>query len=147
MESKEQESKLTKVVAAVIFSDDRGSVLLGKRARGKPFPNKWEFIGGKVEKEESLEDAIERETFEETSLGIVPISPIGEAKFDTPDGLFDVTFFECEVKYRGLGDIVRDPKVHSKFDWVKIKDLTKLDWVGANLEFAKWFVEYNKNKL
>lgn len=47
-ENRELEPRPQKVVAAVIFSDDRRKVLLGRRARGKPHAGKWEFIGGKV---------------------------------------------------------------------------------------------------
>lgn len=67
----EKSSETTKVVVAVIFSDDRGSVLLGQRASGKPSSGKWEFIGGKVEENESFEDAVKREVNEEIGAWVV----------------------------------------------------------------------------
>jgi len=149
MDEKVEKEKLPetkKVVVGIIFDDVRRSVLVGKRARNKPFPGKWEFIGGKVEEGETFEDAIRRETSEETGLGIVPLSPLGELKFEAEGRLFDVTFFECEIKYGGHGDIIRVPEEHAKLDWVKLENLGQLDWVGENAKFAKWLVEFNKNR-
>src|SRR3990167_4761140 len=140
----ENPPETTKVVVGVIFDDARRSVLVGERSKGKPFPGKWELIGGKVEKDETLENAIEREAFEETGLGVVPLSLLGELKFEAEGSLFDVTFFECEIKHGGHGDIIMDSKEHSSFRWVKMEDLVGLDWVGENGKFAKWLVEFNR---
>ena len=142
----ERLAETVKVVVGVIFDDARRSVLVGKRSKSKPFSGKWEMIGGKVEEGETLEDAIEREAFEETGLGVVPLSLLGELKFEAEGSLFDVTFFECEIKHGGHGDIIMDSKEHSSFRWVKMEDLVGLDWVGENGKFAKWLVEFNKSR-
>jgi 8-oxo-dGTP diphosphatase len=54
------------VVAALI--EREGSLLVGQRRRGDNFAWKWEFPGGKVRPEESLEQALARELREE--LGV-----------------------------------------------------------------------------
>lgn len=77
---------------------------------------------------------------------VLPLSPLGEAKFMTQEGDINVTFFECEPK-SSLGKVNKDPKVHSTHRWVKVDDFEKLDWVGASREFAKWFVEYNRDRF
>ena len=140
----ERLAETVKVVVGVIFDDARRSVLVGKRSKSKPFSGKWEMIGGKVEEGETLEGAIERETFEEIGLGVVPLSVLGELKFEAEGSLFDVTFFECEIKHGGHGDIIMDSKEHSKLKWINMKDLGNLDWVGQNGKFAKWLVEFNR---
>jgi 8-oxo-dGTP diphosphatase len=62
------QAPITEVVAAVLtLPDDR--VLLAQRPPGKVYAGYWEFPGGKVEPDESLEAALARELHEE--LGIV----------------------------------------------------------------------------
>lgn len=60
---------MLEVAAGVIVSPD-GSILLGKRPEGKPYPGYWEFPGGKIEAGESAIEALKRELKEE--LGIDP---------------------------------------------------------------------------
>ena len=57
--------KQIEVVAAVIVKD--GTILATQRGYGE-FKGKWEFPGGKVEKEENLEQAIIREIKEKTVI-------------------------------------------------------------------------------
>jgi mutator protein MutT len=54
------------VVAGLIVEE--GLLLVCQRKENGPFPLKWEFPGGKVEKDEAHEDALRRELMEE--LGI-----------------------------------------------------------------------------
>ena len=56
------------VVAAVVVDD--GRFLAVRRPEGKPQAGYWEFPGGKVEPDESLEGALRRELREE--LGVAP---------------------------------------------------------------------------
>ncbi|QQR69049.1 MAG: (deoxy)nucleoside triphosphate pyrophosphohydrolase [Alphaproteobacteria bacterium] len=57
------------VVAAAALINDAGFVLLGQRLPGKDYAGLWEFPGGKVEPNETPEQALARELSEE--LGIV----------------------------------------------------------------------------
>jgi len=55
-------------VATGILQDAQGRILLDRRPAGKPWPDFWEFPGGKIESGESPEAALRRELAEE--LGI-----------------------------------------------------------------------------
>ncbi|WP_435230548.1 8-oxo-dGTP diphosphatase MutT [Pseudopelagicola sp. nBUS_20] len=55
-------------VSAVVLLDLDGRVLLAQRPKGKSMAGLWEFPGGKIEPEETPEDALIRELQEE--LGI-----------------------------------------------------------------------------
>ena len=57
---------IKQVVAALIVRN--GKILICQRTRHQPMPLKWEFPGGKVEPDESPENALFRELEEE--LGI-----------------------------------------------------------------------------
>ena len=57
------------VVGAVLLKDNK--ILLPKRsATLKKMPNKYEFPGGKVEKDENLKDALKRELNEELCIDV-----------------------------------------------------------------------------
>lgn len=85
-----QKSRLQRSVAGVIFNEDRSQVLLIKR-RDIPI---WVLPGGGVESEETPENAILREVFEETGL-TVKINR--QVAFYTPINKLahDTYLFEC----------------------------------------------------
>lgn len=58
-------------VAVGILMKPNGDVLLGQRPSGKPYAGYWEFPGGKVERGESILQALQREFVEELGVRIV----------------------------------------------------------------------------
>ncbi|NDI26610.1 MAG: NUDIX domain-containing protein, partial [Burkholderiaceae bacterium] len=52
-------------VAVGILLKEQSLVLMGKRPSGKPYAGYWEFPGGKLEANESITTALERELYEE----------------------------------------------------------------------------------
>ncbi len=56
------------VVAALIVRE--GRLLIARRPEGRHMAGRWEFPGGKLEKGESPEDAVEREIREELGLDV-----------------------------------------------------------------------------
>ncbi len=88
--------KTVKVVAAVIIDSEK--VCICQRKENDTFPLLWEFPGGSVEKEETLEEAIRREIKEELNLDIEPIKFLGKFE-DTLDSLkIDVHLFLSRIK-------------------------------------------------
>ena len=57
-------------VAAGILLDTEGRYLLGQRPEGKPYAGYWEVPGGKIEKGESVFEALRRELQEELGIEI-----------------------------------------------------------------------------
>ncbi|BEI40238.1 NUDIX domain-containing protein [Polynucleobacter sp. HIN9] len=57
-------------VAVGILLKDQSFVLMGKRPSGKPYAGYWEFPGGKLEVNESITTALERELYEELGIRI-----------------------------------------------------------------------------
>ena len=58
------------LVSTIALIDDENKILIGKRPVGKVFENLWEFPGGKVKKNETVEQALIRETKEEINIDI-----------------------------------------------------------------------------
>ena len=60
----------------VIITNTRGEYLLLKRAN-EPRKGQWWVIGGRLLKGETLEEAVVRKVWEETSLHVEAVHPIG----------------------------------------------------------------------
>ena len=58
------------LVSTIALIDDENKILIGKRPVGKVFENLWEFPGGKVKKNETVEQALIRETKEEINIDL-----------------------------------------------------------------------------
>ena len=58
------------VVAGVMKKNDK--FLVGKRPQHGSLPGLWEFIGGKVEREEEVTVTLQREFYEELDIKIIP---------------------------------------------------------------------------
>ena len=82
------------VVAALIMKDDK--YLIAKRNYGTNTKDKWEFPGGKVEKDESEEHAIEREIMEELETKVKAISFATNNICEYPDKTIDLRLYKCE---------------------------------------------------
>jgi 8-oxo-dGTP diphosphatase len=62
-------------VAVGILMKPSGDILLAQRPPGKPYAGYWEFPGGKVESDESIFDALQREFAEELGLHVRSAEP------------------------------------------------------------------------
>jgi len=61
-----------KKIAAIIFENDKGEILLYRRDNkpGIPFPQHWDLFGGHVEDSETPEEALVREVKEEMNYDL-----------------------------------------------------------------------------
>jgi 8-oxo-dGTP diphosphatase len=77
----------TVLVAACVLIDADGRVLIARRPEGRSLAGLWEFPGGKIEAQESPEDALVRELREELGIAVdlaslEPLSFISHAYAD-----------------------------------------------------------------
>ncbi len=73
------------LVSTIALVDDENKILIGKRPMGTIFENLWEFPGGKVNKNETVEQALIRETKEEINvdLSMNCIAPLAFSIYDS----------------------------------------------------------------
>ena len=83
--------KVTRVAVGVLLRED-GRVLLADRPTGKPYAGYWEFPGGKIEADEPVARALERELHEELGIEIGPSAPWVTFEFDYPHAFVELQF-------------------------------------------------------
>jgi 8-oxo-dGTP diphosphatase len=130
--------KLFSLSVKVIIRNKSGECLLLKRSmHSASNPWKWEFPGGKVDRSEILENAILRETAEETGLTI---------ELDHVAGSAESEFREWRVAHLIMegrpvsGKVVLSDE-HDDYQWVPISKLPEMDMPEHFRAFA---VEYIK---
>ena len=72
------------VVAAGILLDSENRYLLGQRPEGKPYAGYWEVPGGKVEKGETVFQALRRELQEELGIDVQSSEELTVLEHDYP---------------------------------------------------------------
>ena len=90
-----------KIIMTIAIVHQEDKVLLGLKKRGFGM-NRWNGFGGKVEKDETIEESAVRETFEEASIELLDLLKLGEIdfSFEHKDEILDVHIFKS-TKYGG----------------------------------------------
>ncbi len=116
------------VVAAVI--EQEGRYLITQRQKTAVLPLLWEFPGGKIEPEESEEDALRREVFGRLGKDIKILEKIGTNNHEYPRYDIEIHLFACELTGPG------HPRTVSVNDlrWVKSCELADYDFAPADEE-------------
>ncbi|MGN0546843.1 MAG: (deoxy)nucleoside triphosphate pyrophosphohydrolase [Acutalibacteraceae bacterium] len=86
---------MTQVVAALIR--DGRKFMIFQRPATKTRAFEWEFVGGKVEKGETLEQALIRECREEIGVTVKVGSIFAEVDHEYPDITIHLTLFNAEI--------------------------------------------------
>ena len=102
------------VVAAVIKQDNL--YLIAQRNRDKYFSLKWEFPGGKVEDNESFQNALIREIYEELNIKINIHKKISKENYRDKTIDIIIHYYLCSIKN---GTIILSE--HEDFSWVEKK--------------------------
>lgn len=114
------------VVGAVIVSD--GKVLCVQRAPGGSLPGMWEFPGGKIEREETPQAALQREIREELRCVIAVGDEVTTTSHAYDFGVVHLTTFYCDL-VSGTPHLVE----HADLVWSRPGELRGLEWAPADI--------------
>ena len=115
------------VVAAVI-KDENEKILITQRNLKKSQGGLWEFPGGKIEPNETRENAIVREIKEELDIDIEVKSYLSEKVFNYPEKDINLIALECK---KVSGDIKL--LEHEDYKWVSKNELNNFQFAPADL--------------
>ena len=119
------ESKKTiEVVAAIIIRD--GKLFATQRGYGE-WKDWWEFPGGKIEPEESQEDALKREIREELATEIEVGTLLSTVEYDYPK--FHLTM-HCDLCTIISGEL--SLLEHEDARWLTTDELDSVKWLPAD---------------
>lgn len=118
--------KTIKVVAAAIIHD--GKVLAAQRGYGD-YKDGWEFPGGKVEQGESLQQALQREIYEEMDAMIEVEDLVGNVEYTYPEFHISMWCFFCKVDPGKLKLLE-----HEGVRWLDSEHLYNVNWLLADVK-------------
>lgn len=121
---------MKEVAAAIIIKDNQ--VLIAQRAPSENLAGKWEFPGGKIEPEETLQECLKREIREELEVEIEVSNFFGESIYTYYSGTIKLMAFWCKWI---SGDFTL--KVHSQIAWVNHRELDLYDFAPADISLVK----------
>ena len=117
--------KTLNVVAAIIKKDNQ--ILATKRGYGE-FINMWEFPGGKIEADETKEQALIREIREELDCTIRPIKFALDLEYQYPTFYLKMSCFEAIIT-EGTPKLLE----HNDARWLTKQQLNDVNWIPADL--------------
>ena len=114
-------------VAAGLITNTLNQILIAKRPKGVHFADHWEFPGGKIEEDESAEQALKRELEEELGIIIQEFNLFMTFTHDYPEKSVEFDIYKV-TQFMGLPQA----KQSQEIKWVAINDLNQYPFPGAN---------------
>jgi len=118
--------KRIKVVGAVLVHD--GRVFAAKRGPGKSMAGYWEFPGGKVEADETPEEALARELREELKIDVTVGEFIVTATHEAGTAVIELSTYLCTI-IEGVPVLTE----HEEFRWLPVSELSDVEWAPADI--------------
>lgn len=113
------------VIAGGMLVNAEGQVLFGKRVEWKlAWPNYWDAIGGRVELDETVEDAMVREIREEIAVDVQAAQLLAVVENVTPTGHITESHIFVVTEWAGQPTNVCDE--HSEIRWFALEEIAEL---------------------
>lgn len=123
--------KVVDVVGAII-QNEKAEILCALRSKNMSLANFWEFPGGKIEKGETIKEAIVREIHEELDCTIEFIEVFNDSTYEYDEVIVNLVTIKCKL----IEGIPKD-KEHAKLIWLPIDYLESLNWAPADCSTVK----------
>ena len=116
---------MTDVVAALIWDGPR--FMICQRPAHKARGLLWEFVGGKTEPGETMEEALVRECREELDITVAVGDIFTQVVHEYPDILIRLTLFNCTVA-QGTPKLLE----HNDLKWIAPEEIPNFDFCPAD---------------
>lgn len=116
---------MTDVVAALIWKGNR--FMICQRPAHKARGLLWEFVGGKTEPGESMQDALIRECREELDITVCVGEVFTQVIHEYPDIHIRLTLFHCTIA-EGTPQLLE----HADLKWIHPSEIPDFDFCPAD---------------
>lgn len=118
--------RIVHVAIGIIFNPNK-EILIDKRPGHLEMGGWWEFPGGKVEENETVEQALKRELKEEVGITVKKCQPFFKTEFTCPDKLLILDAWQ-------IGEFEGQPQglEGQEIQWVSIASLTEIRMLDRN---------------
>lgn len=113
------------VAAALIWNGNK--FMICQRPRNKACSLLWEFVGGKIEKDETKKEALKRECREEIAAEIEIGEIFTEVTYEYPDAVVHLTLFDAKIpdmRYKKLE--------HNDIRWITAEEIQNYKFCPAD---------------
>ncbi len=126
--------KIVKVVCGIIWQEDK--IFIARRKPEKSLGGYWEFPGGKIEHDETPEEALERELKEELGMAVKVGDYFYTNKHDYEK--ISVELISYQATFVSSSYLLID---HDSFAWITPKDLLNYKLAEADIPIYKKLLE------
>ncbi len=130
---------MVEVVAALIWDGDR--FMICQRPQNKARGLLWEFVGGKVEPNETKEAALIRECGEELDIVIDVLEEFMTVTHEYPDITVHLTLFNATIK-EGIPKLLE----HSDLKWITPGEISEYAFCPADEVILQQIIKIKKEK-
>lgn len=125
---------MTEVVAALVW--ENGKFMICQRPAHKARGLLWEFVGGKVEKGETKEEALIRECHEELDVTVAVEDVFMDVVHEYPDLTVHLTLFNSRIAEG-------EPKLleHNDIKWITPQEIPNFEFCPADEEILKKIIK------
>lgn len=124
-----------RVVAGIIWNQDRSQILLSRRKSTQEFAGLWEFPGGKVEQDEADQTAIIRELKEELAIEVTELFFALQFRYDYPHKSIDFMIYDI-TRFTGEPIGAESQEVA----WFSKEALSALPFPEANKKIVQYVI-------
>lgn len=124
---------MTEVVAALIWDNDK--FMICQRSANKARPLLWELVGGKVESDETKEQALIRECKEELDITLEVGDIFTEAIHKYPDITIRLTVFNAKI-VEGVPKLIE----HNDLKWITPDEIPQYEFCPADVMILKMLI-------
>ncbi len=121
---------MPKVTAAII--EKEGKILIARRKKEDSMADKWEFPGGEIESNETPEECLKRELFEEFGIDVEVGEFIGSSRALSPPHSIELMAYRVSH----ISGEFR-PAAHQEIRWVLPSELKGYDFTEADRMIIK----------